>query len=589
MRELGFLAPLSNCRHLKRIIFSNNSFIGILPKSLGLGNLSASLEIFVPNNCGLKGLIPNEIGNFNNLILLELIGNDLIGTVPDALGQLMRVQSLLIGRNELMGPIPANFFNIENLYHLNLRENKLSEQLSSCFGKLTSLREIFLDYDKLTSTIQSELWTNKYLRIVELSYNMFIGSVPPEIGSINTMLDLHLLGNQLSGEISTTFGGEIPNGGPFKNFTSEFFINNREFCGASQFKVKPCKYNRTRLSIENRVLKYILPSIAAVLCLAISVVYLIRCRSRNALLAAQSTSPTTIKRISYDEVLNATNKFGEENLIGKGSIGSVYKGIFSDGMIAAIKVFNIDLEGANRIFDTECQILGKIRHRNLIKVITSCSNLDLKALVLEYMPNGNLTKWLSSSNYFLNIAQRLEIMIDVACALEYLHHGYPSPIVHCDLKPNNILLDEDMVAHVADFGIAKLFSEDQRISMSKTLGTIGYMAPEYGLAGIISPMADVYSYGIVLMETFTKKKPTDDMFVGEFTMRRWVFESFPDTIMDIVDVDLVNAIDNNIRAKESCFKSVMGLALECTTDLSEERLLMKDVLTRLKKIKMESC
>ncbi|XP_022870739.1 probable LRR receptor-like serine/threonine-protein kinase At3g47570 [Olea europaea var. sylvestris] len=382
--------------------------------------------------------------------------------------------------------------------------------------------------------------------------------------------------------------GEIPNGGPFKNFTSEFFINNREFCGASQFKVKPCKSNRTRLSSKTTVLKYILPSIAVVLCLAISVAYLIRCRSRNTLLAAQSTSPITIKRISYDEVLNATNNFGEENLIDRGSIGSVYKGIFSDGMIAAIKVFNIDLEGANRIFDTECQILGKIRHRNLIKVITSCSNLDLKALVLEYMPNGNLTKWLSSSNYFLNIAQRLEIMIDVACALEYLHHGYPSPIVHCDLKPNNILLGEDMVAHVADFSIAKLFSEDQRISMSKTLGTIGYMAPEYGLAGVISSMADVYSYGIVLMETFTKKKPTDDLFVGEFTMRRWVFESFPDTIMDIVDVDLVNAIDN-IRAKESCFRSIMGLALECTANLSEERLNMKDVLTRLKKIKIESC
>ncbi|CAI9771392.1 unnamed protein product [Fraxinus pennsylvanica] len=117
-------------------------------------------------------------------------------------------------------------------------------------------------------------------------------------------------------------------------------------------------------------------------------------------------------------------------------------------MIAAIKVFNLDLECANKSFDTECEILCNIRHRNLVKVISSCSNLDLKALVLEYMPNGNLTKWLFSRNYFLNIARRLEILIDVACALEYLHHEYTSPIVHCDLKPSNVLLDEDMVARL---------------------------------------------------------------------------------------------------------------------------------------------
>ncbi|KAL2486539.1 Leucine-rich repeat protein kinase family protein [Abeliophyllum distichum] len=227
-------------------------------------------------------------------------------------------------------------------------------------------------------------------------------------------------------------------------------------------------------------------------------------------------------------------------------------------MIAAIKVFNLDLEGANKSFDTECHILCNIRHRNLVKVITSCSNLDLKSLVLEYMPNGNLNKWLSSSNYFLNIVQRLEIMIDVASALEYLHHGYPSPIGNCDLKPSNILLDEDMVAHVVDFGIAKLFTEDQRISLTKTLGTIGYMAP-------------------------------DDTFVGEFTMRRWVIESFPNAITQIVDVDLMNAVENNDRAEESCFRSIMGLALECTADLPKERLSAKDVLTRLKKIKTEFC
>ncbi|CAI9757213.1 unnamed protein product [Fraxinus pennsylvanica] len=138
--------------------------------------------------------------------------------------------------------------------------------------------------------------------------------------------------------------GEIPNGALLKNFTFDFFIGNGELCGASQFKVESC--NTTRLSSNTRFLKYILPSIAGVLSLAIIVVYLIRRPCRNTLLPAQSTPPFTIKRISYYEVLNATNKFGEENMIDKGTFsGSVYKGTFSDVMIDAIKIFNLDLHG----------------------------------------------------------------------------------------------------------------------------------------------------------------------------------------------------------------------------------------------------
>ncbi|KAL2496962.1 putative LRR receptor-like serine/threonine-protein kinase [Forsythia ovata] len=649
MLELDFLISLINCRQLKEIRISRNSFDGMLPRALG--NLSASIKAFTADSSGVKGIIPNEIGNMSNLIELGIGGNELRGTIPDTLGQLTKVQMLRLNDNNIQGSINVNLCNLVNLYHLDLGNNHLSRQLPSCLGNLTSLRELNLSYNSLTFPIPSTLWTNKEIQIMDLSYNLFNGSLAPEIGSVKAMRELYLSRNQFSREIPSTIGqlqnlvnltlsnnllhapipkslgdlislqyldlsknnlygeiprsleklkelvyfnvsfnelsGEIPNGGPFKNLTADFFVGNSKLCGASQYNVMPCKGNATSSSSKTRILKYTLPSIALVIILAIILVYLMRCHNRNTLLPAHCTSPITIKRISYYEVLNATNKFGEENLIGIGSIGSVYKGIFSDGMIAAIKVFNLDLEGANKSFDTECRTLCKIHHRNLVKVITSCSNLDLKALVLEYMPNGNLYKWLSSSNYFLNIVQRLEIMIDVASALEYLHHGYPSPIVHCDLKPSNILLDEDMVAHVADFGIAKLFTEDQRISLTKTLGTIGYMAPEYGSTGLISTMADVYSFGIMLMETFTKMKPTDDMFVGEFTMRRWVFESFPNAITQIVDVDLMNVVENNDRAEESCFRSIMGLALECTADFPEERLSAKDVLTRLKKIKIE--
>ncbi|XP_022855339.1 putative receptor-like protein kinase At3g47110 [Olea europaea var. sylvestris] len=484
----------------------NNYFDGILPKSLG--NLSTSVEIFYARHCGIKGIIPNEIGNLSNLIKLDIGDNKLTGRIPDILGQLRKLQRLILRVNKLQGPVFANLGDLVHLYYLDLGNNKLSQQFPKCLapeiGNIKSMRGLYLSGNQFSGDIPSTIGQLQNLENLTLSNNRLHGPIPESFGNLISLKILDLSKNKLNGVIpksleklqyleyfNVSFNdltGEIPNGGPFKNFMSEFFMGNRELCEGSQFKVKPCKF------------------------------YLIRHHRRNTLLPSQSTPPITVKRISYYEVLNATNKFGEENLIGKGSIGSVYKGIFSDGMIAAIKIFNLGLE-------------------------------------------------------------------DVASALEYLHYGYPSPIVHCDLKPSNILLDENMVAHVADFSIAKLFIEDQRISITKMLGTIEYKAPEYGSTGLVSTMVDVYSYGIMLMETFTKKKLTDNMFVGEFTMRKWVLESFPDAIMHVVDVDLVNAAEDNIQVKESCFKLIMGLALQCTIDLPKERLIAKDVLTRLKKTK----
>ena len=143
-----------------------------------------------------------------------------------------------------------------------------------------------------------------------------------------------------------------------------------------------------------------------------------------------------------------------------------------------MKVFDLQCGRVFKSFDVECEIMKSIRHRNLIKIISSCSNEEFKALVLEYMPHGSLEKYLHSSNCILDIFQRLNIMVDVASALEYLHFGYSTPIIHCNLKPSNVLLDNNMVAHLSDFGIAKLLAgEDQSTTQTQTLATIGYMAP----------------------------------------------------------------------------------------------------------------
>ena len=311
------------------------------------------------------------------------------------------------------------------------------------------------------------------LEFLDLSRNNLSGEIPKDMEKIKYLKYFNVSFNGLQ--------GEIPGGGPFKKFSARSFLGNEALCGSPRMQVQPCKTRGRQLSkkASGNVFKYILPAIGVIVIMAMAFTVLYVKRGRRNKKPKQEDLPdlATWRRVSFLELERATNGFDEVNLLGRGSFGSVYKGLFSDGSNVAVKVFHSQLEGAFKSFDVECEVLRSTRHRNLVKIITSCCNIDFKALVLEFMPNWSLEKWLYSHNYFLDLLQRLNIMIDVAAALEYLHHGNAKPVVHCDLKPSNILLDRNMVAHVSDFGIAKLLVEDHSISQTLTLATVGYMAP----------------------------------------------------------------------------------------------------------------
>ncbi|XP_038701904.1 probable LRR receptor-like serine/threonine-protein kinase At3g47570 [Tripterygium wilfordii] len=315
---------------------------------------------------------------------------------------------------------------------------------------------------------------------------------------------------------------------------AESFLENTELCG--ELLLKPC--SRQNSNTKHILLKYIVPVVAAVL-IFVSLLCILRAfkqKNKNSIpSSSDSIQIPEHKMITYHELRRATNDFSEGNMLGIGSYGSVYMGTISDGIVVAVKVLNPKAEGAFKSFDAECKVLQTTRHRNLVKIITSCSNLDFRALIMEYMSNGSLEKWLYSENRNLNLFQRVNIMIDVATTLDYLHYSQSDPIVHCDLKPSNILLDEDMVAHVGDFGIAKILPKAEDAMHTMTLGTIGYVAPEYGSEGRVSVKGDMYSYGIMMLEIVTRKKPTDEMFSGEVSLRQWVSASFPNASLDVVD------------------------------------------------------
>ena len=307
---------------------------------------------------------------------------------------------------------------------------------------------------------------------LDLSNNNLSGAIPKSLETLPYLKYLNLSFNKLS--------GEIPSTGHFANFTAESFLGNEALCGNPIFGVPPCTSPTSLGSrVKQVLLKYIVPAIASIIIFVALVIMRRRHPQYNMQIPGLPiTLPTVDHRmVSYQELSHGTNNFCESNLLGTGSFGSVYKGILSDGTITAVKVLNLQLEGAFKSFDAECKVLRAIRHRNLVKVISTCSNLEFRALVLQYMSNGSLEKWLYSHNNCLNLVQRVSIMVDVALALEYLHNGQSESVVHCDLKPSNILLDRDMVAHVSDFGIAKILALNKDATQTQTLGTLGYIAP----------------------------------------------------------------------------------------------------------------
>ena len=200
-----------------------------------------------------------------------------------------------------------------------------------------------------------------------------------------------------------------------------------------------------------------------------------------------------LPNVSYKMLYQATNGFSPSNLVGTGSFGFVYKGfLLPEERLVAIKVLNLQRKGASKSFMAECNVLRNIRHRNIIKILTCCSSMDYSgnqfiALVFEFMTNGSLDIWLhpkidrEDQSRVLSLLQRLNIAIDIACALDYLHNYSVQPIIHCDLKPSNILLDNDMIAHLSDFGLARLLSTITNSSQKQTTtigikGSIGYAA-----------------------------------------------------------------------------------------------------------------
>lgn len=544
---LDFITSLANSTHLNFLAIDGNMLEGVIPETIG--NLSKDLSILymgqnrfngsIPSSIGLlsglkllnlcynsfTGEIPQELGQLKKLQELSLAGNQISGEIPNSLGNLHKLIQIDLSRNNLVGSIPISFGNFQNLLYMDLSNNKLNESipveilnlptLSNVLnlsmnllsgpipqvGKLIIVSSIDFSSNQLNGSIPSSFSSCLSLEKLFLARNLLSGPIPKTFGDLRALETLDLSSNQLSGSIPielqnlhvlqllnlsyNDLDGTIP---VFKNISDVHLEGNRKLCYST---CVPHGHGRRNARL------YIIIAIAVTLILCLTTIGFLL-YIKNSKVKVTAAAPELLKShhapmVSYEELRLATEEFSQENLIGVGSFGSVYKGHLSHGKTVAVKVLDTLRTGSLKSFFAECETMKNSRHRNLVKVITSCSSLDLKhndflALVYEYLSNGSLDDWIKgirkhASGNGLSLMERLNVAIDVACALDYLHNDSENPIVHCDLKPSNILLDEDMTAKVGDFGLARLLiqtSTNSQVSISSThvlRGSIGYIPP----------------------------------------------------------------------------------------------------------------
>nr|TKS02383.1 putative LRR receptor-like serine/threonine-protein kinas e [Populus alba] len=643
---LDFLSSFTNSSYLKFLAIDGNLLEGLIPESIG--NLSRSLRsLYLGGNQiygsipasirhlsslallnisynHVSGEIPPEIGELTDLQELHLAANKISGRIPDSLGNLQKLNKIDLSANELVGRLPATFVNFQQLQSMDLSRNRFNGSIPKEIFNLSSLSATLnLSRNQLTGPLPQEIQRLENVAAVDFSHNYLSGSIPDTIGSCKSLEELFMGNNMFSGSIPATLGdvkgleildlssnqlsGTIPK--TLENLQALLLLNlsfnNLEgllpkegvaFRNLSRIHVEgnsklcldlSCWNNQHRQRISTAI-SIVIAGIAAVAVCSVIAVFLCVRKRKGEIMPKSDSIKLQHPKISYGQLREATGSFDAANLIGKGSFGSVYKGELRDATEVAVKVLDSEKYGSWKSFLAECEAL-----KNGLTI--------LWLLVYEYMHNGSLEEWIKGSRRrldggLLNISERLNVAIDVACAVDYLHHDCEIPVVHCDLKPSNVLVDEDMTAKVGDFGLAKLLAErgadKQSISSTAGLrGSVGYIPPEYGLGLKATTSGDVYSYGVVLLELFTGKSPTHEIFSRDLSLIKWVKSAFPANIEEVVDPELLLSIKDSHHGAQfespekqlECLIAILGVGLSCTVESPDQRITMRDSLHKLKR------
>ncbi|XP_059278964.1 receptor protein kinase CLAVATA1 [Lycium ferocissimum] len=585
---------------LKTLILMENYFFGPLPEQLG--ECKSLTRIRVRKNY-LNGSIPAGFFKLSALDILELDNNYFTGQLPTEINA-NNLSSLVLSNNWITGKIPPSFGNLRDLVTLSLDMNRLSGQIPQEIASLKKLVTINLSDNNFTGEIPSSIALCSELTLIDLSRNQLVGEVPKEITKLNSLNALNLSRNQLNGPIPGEIGvmngltvldlsyndlsGRRPINGQLKFFSDKSFVGNPKLCSPranfcpsastspqNSHKGHSGKFTTTQLVITIIIL------VTVALLLAVTWLFIKKEKFKNSKL----WKLTLFQKLNFraEDVLECLK---EENIIGKGGAGVVYRGSMPNGIDVAIK----KLVGVGRGtghhdhgFSAEIQTLGRIRHRNIVRLLGYVSNKDANLLLYEYMSNGSLGEMLhGAKGAHLRWETRYRIAVEAAKGLCYLHHDCSPSIIHRDVKSNNILLDSDYEAHVADFGLAK-FLQDAGASecMSSVAGSYGYIAPEYAYTLKVDQKSDVYSFGVVLLELITGHKP-----VGEFgdgvDIVRWVNKTMSELSQPSDAASVLAVVDSRLHSYPlASVINLFKIAMMCVEEDSCARPTMREVVHML--------
>ncbi|KAF8031312.1 hypothetical protein BT93_D0493 [Corymbia citriodora subsp. variegata] len=622
-------AGVGNLQKLAILQLGNNSITGQIPPELGKCPGLIWLDL---NSNQLTGSLPPKLADRSGLITPGSVSGKQFafvryegGTDCRGAGGLVEFEGIRPSRLEsypmahscqmtriYTGMTVYSFTSNGSMIYLDLSFNSLSGAIPESYGTMSFLQVLNLGHNELTGTIPESFGGLKSVGVLYLCYNRLQGFLPGSLGSLSFLNDLDISNNKLT--------GPIPSGGQMITFPASRFENNSGLCGVP---LPPCSFDTGSIvpsSSEGRERKQSLKvgvitgTTVFVICILILMVVFYRLKMphemekhREKYIECLSTSGTgswkfssvheplsinittfekPLRKLTFAHLLEATNGFSSESLIGSGGFGEVYKARLKDGQVVAIKKLAHVTGQGDREFVAEMETIGKIKHRNLVPLLGYCRIGEERLLVYEYMKWGSLESVIHNrpkgmaSN--LDWETRKKIAIDSARGLAFLHHSCNPHIIHRDMKSSNVLLDENFVARVSDFGMARLVNAlDTHLSVSTLAGTPGYVPPEYYQSFKCTTKGDVYSYGVILLELLSGKRPIDSSKFGEDNnLVSWAKQLWREKrCNEILDTDLV---EDTSRNDELC--RYLRIAFECLEDRPTRRPTMIRIMAMFKEL-----
>ncbi|KAG6548806.1 hypothetical protein Mapa_009567 [Marchantia paleacea] len=632
-----FPGEVARCPRLHRLRINSNRLAGPIPKEIGQ---NTALDYFDASDNELTGSIPSELGSCKNLSAILLSRNNLTGTIPSSLSELPLLVNIDLSSNQLTGSIPSELQKLPKLSMVDFSINRLSGEIPHGLSNATGLRGLNLNDNRLTGLhnfwgslrnllglqlagnmfsgpIPSDIGMLVSLQIIlDLSRNQFSGPIPSELGKLQLLETLDLSVNNLSGEIPSNldtmlslrsvnisynnFTGSLPQSWA-KIVTADSVFGNPGLCSLYQNcaagSAPPTSAGEGHASMLIPAVIGALAATCAALLAMVAIVKFESRRRRELLDKMQEDSEGKVeiwsKDLRYREltlraIRDATSELSSAYIVHQSANSTVYRAALRSGPVVAIKVLHGDLyDRMEKYYKMEIETIGKIKHRNLVRMIAFCEWKKLRFLVVEFLNNGSLDEVLHQKHGegLRTWDSRYKVALGVAHGLEYLHFDCNPPILHRDIKSSNVLLDDDFVPHISDFGIAKLQDNSEpHGTTSKLVGSHGYIAPECGYYLQLNEKVDVYSYGVVLLELLTGKHPLDPSFPEGMTIVTWVQTHISEArdFYELLDKQLLASDDSN-EVKEMLL--VSQVAVLCTKNVPSERPTMRDVVMMLQHVR----